>query len=74
MHVDRARYGDAVDGQFLFVDAIGRETGEQSPDQRNKPNDETQPNHSLTQKKEELAWDAEQAFDIRRGSNEPKLE
>jgi hypothetical protein len=41
MDVDRARHGNAVNGQFLVVDAIGRETGEQNPDQRNKPNDET---------------------------------
>jgi hypothetical protein len=32
------------------VNAIGRKTGEQNPDERNKPDDETQPNHSLTLK------------------------
>jgi hypothetical protein len=32
------------------VDAIGRKTGEQDSDERNKTNDETQPNHSLTRK------------------------
>ena len=46
--VDRARQRDAVDRQFLIVDAIGREPGEQNPDQRDKTDDETQPNHSLT--------------------------
>jgi hypothetical protein len=30
------------------MDAIGRQTGEQRPDERDKTNDETQPNHSLT--------------------------
>ena len=48
MHVDRARQRDAVERQFLIVDAIGRETGEQNSDQRDKADDETQPNHSLT--------------------------
>ena len=50
MNVDRARQRDAVDRQFLIVDAIGREPGEQNPDQRDKTDDETQPNHSLTRK------------------------
>ncbi len=50
MDVDRARQRDAIDRQFLFVDAIGRQTGEQYPDQRNEACDETKPNHSLTQK------------------------
>ena len=48
MNVDRARQRDAVDRQFLFVDAIGRETGEQNSDQRDEADNETQPNHSLT--------------------------
>ena len=48
MDVDRARQRDAVERQFLIVDAIGRETGEQNPDQRDEADDETQPNHSLT--------------------------
>ena len=48
--VDRARQRDALDRQFLIVDAIGRKTGEQHSDERNKTNDETQPNHSLTRK------------------------
>jgi hypothetical protein len=30
------------------VDAPRREPGEQNPDQREKADDETQPNHSLT--------------------------
>ena len=50
MHVDRARQRDALDRQFLIVDAIGRKTGEQNSDKRNKTDDETQPNHSLTRK------------------------
>ena len=50
MNVDRARQRDAVERQFLIVDAIGRKTGEQDPDQRDKPDDEAQPNHSLTRK------------------------
>ena len=50
VNVDRARQRDPVDRQFLIVDAIGRKTGEQNPDERDKTDDETQPNHSLTQK------------------------
>ena len=49
VNVDGARQRDAVDRQFLIVDAISRKPGEQNSDQRNKPDDETQPNHSLTQ-------------------------
>ena len=48
VNVDRARQRDAVDRQFLIVDAIGRQPGEQNSDQRDETNDETQPNHSLT--------------------------
>ena len=48
MDVDRPRHRDAVEGQFLIVNAIGCETGEQNPDERDKADDETQPNHSLT--------------------------
>lgn len=48
--VDRARQRDAVDGQFLIMDAIGRQTGEQNSDKRNKTDNEAQPNHSLTRK------------------------
>ena len=36
--------------QFLIVNAIGRETGEQNSDQRDKADNEAQPNHSLTRK------------------------
>ena len=50
MNVDRTRKRDAVDRQFLLVDAIGRETGEQHPDQRDETDDEAQPNHSFTRK------------------------
>ena len=46
--VDRAGQRDAVKRQFLFMDAIGRETGEQTSDQRDEADDETQPNHSIT--------------------------
>ena len=46
MNVDRARQRDPVDRQFLIVDAISRKTGEQNPDERDKTDDETQPNHS----------------------------
>ena len=49
VNVDRPRQRDAVDRQFLIVDAIGRKTGEQNSDQCDKTCDETQPNHSLTQ-------------------------
>ena len=45
-----ARQRDALDRQFLIVHAIGCKTGEQDPDERDKANDETQPNHSLTRK------------------------
>jgi hypothetical protein len=48
--VDRPRQRDPVDGQFLIVHAIGRKAGEQHSDQRYKAYDETQPDHSLTQK------------------------
>ena len=47
MDVDRPRQRDALDLQFLIVDAIGRETGEQHPDQRDKADDESQPDHCL---------------------------
>jgi hypothetical protein len=50
MNVDRARQRDPVDRQLLIVDAISRKTGEQNPDERDKTDDETQPNHSLTRK------------------------
>jgi hypothetical protein len=50
VNVDRARQCDAVDRQLLFVDAISRQTGEQSSDERDKTNNEPKPNHSLTQK------------------------
>ncbi len=50
VNVDRARQRDAIDRQLLIVDAIGRKTGEQNSDQRDKTDDETQPNHSLTRK------------------------
>ena len=48
VNVDGTGQRDAVDRQFLFVNAIGRETGEQNSDQRNKADNEAQPNHSLT--------------------------
>jgi hypothetical protein len=48
--IDRARQGNPVDGQFLIMDAIGRETGEQNPDKRHQTDNETQPNHALTRK------------------------
>ena len=50
VNIDRARQRDAVDGQFLIVDAIGRDTGEQNPDKRNQTDNETQTNHALTRK------------------------
>ena len=50
LDVDRARHRDAVKRQFLFMHAIGRQTGEQNPDERDEADDETQPNHSLTRK------------------------
>ena len=48
VNVDRPRQGDAVDRQFLIMDAIGSQPGEQNSDQRDETNNETQPNHSLT--------------------------
>jgi hypothetical protein len=48
VNVDRARQRDAVQRQFLIVDAPSRQPGEKNPDQREKADDETQPNHSLT--------------------------
>jgi len=47
MEIDRPRQRDTLDLQFLIVDAIGRETGEQNSDQRDKANDESQPDHCL---------------------------
>ena len=41
VNVDRPRHRDAVDRQFLIMDAIGRKTGEQNPDKRDKTCDET---------------------------------
>ena len=55
MNVDRARQCDTVDGQLLIMNAISRKTGEQNSDQRDKTDDETQPNHSLHSNKEALA-------------------
>ena len=69
VNVDRARQRDAVDGQFLIVDAIGRKTGEQNSDQRDKTDDETQPNHSLTRKMR--SW-RRNISAVRRGGNKPK--
>jgi hypothetical protein len=46
--IDGARQRDAVKGHFLFMNAIGRKTGEQNSDQRDKADNETQPDHSLT--------------------------
>ena len=39
VNIDRARQRNPVDGQFLIVDTIGRETGEQNPDQRHQTDD-----------------------------------
>jgi hypothetical protein len=50
VNIDGARQGDAVDGHFLVVDTVSRQTGEQNSDQRDKTDDETQSNHWLTQK------------------------
>jgi hypothetical protein len=50
MHIDRPRHRDAVERQFLIVNAIGRKTGKQSPDKRDKSDDKSQPNHSVTLK------------------------
>jgi hypothetical protein len=49
MDVDRARQRDPIYRKLLIMDPISRETGEQNSDQRDKTDDETQPNHSLTQ-------------------------
>jgi hypothetical protein len=50
VNIDGTGQRDTVDRQFLFVNAIGRETGEQNSDQRNEADNEAQPNHSLTRK------------------------
>ena len=50
MHIDRPRHRDAVERQFLIVNAISRKTGKQSPDKRDKSDDKSQPNHSVTLK------------------------
>ena len=50
MNVDRARHRDALEHQLLIVDTISRKPGEQNPDQCDKTDDETKPNHSLTQR------------------------
>src|ERR1700733_8820999 len=49
VNVDRARERNAIDRQLLIMNAIGRKTGEENPDQCDKTGDETQPNHSFTQ-------------------------
>jgi hypothetical protein len=51
VNVDRTRHRDAVERQVLIMNAIGGKTGKQSPDKCDKPNDEAQPNHSLTRKR-----------------------
>ena len=50
MNVDRARHRDPVKRQLLIMDAISRKPGEQDPDQCDKTDDETKPDHSLTQR------------------------
>jgi len=47
--IDRTRERDASDRQIRFMDAIGRKTGEQCPDQRDQAYNESEANHSLTQ-------------------------
>jgi hypothetical protein len=64
MNVDGSRQRDPVDRQFLIMDTISRKPGEQDSDQRNKADDETQPNHSLTQT-EGIGNEAEEPFDGR---------
>ena len=59
-----------LDRQFLIMDAIGRKTGEQNPDKRDKTGDETQPNHSLTQERD-VGKEDEQAFGDREGGHKP---
>jgi hypothetical protein len=49
VNIDGSRHRDPVDCQFLIVDTIGGETGEQDSDQGNEGSNETQPNHSITQ-------------------------
>ncbi|OIQ66501.1 hypothetical protein GALL_519280 [mine drainage metagenome] len=71
MHVDRPRQRDPVDRQFLIVDPIGCKTGEQHPDKCDKSDDETQPNHSLTQKRG-IGKENDEAFDDRPGADKPK--
>jgi hypothetical protein len=50
MDIDRARQRDPVDRQFLVMSAPGRKAGEKNPDDRDEPDNETQPNHVPTRK------------------------
>jgi hypothetical protein len=50
MNVDRARQRDPVDRQFLIMSAPSCKPGEQNPDNRDKSDDKSQPNHTPTRK------------------------
>jgi len=40
---------DAIDRQFLIVSPISRQPGHENSEQRDKADDEAQPNHVVTQ-------------------------
>jgi hypothetical protein len=71
VNIDRPRQRDAIDRQFLIMNAISRKTGEQYPDQRDKTGDETQPNHSPTQIRV-VGNEDEEAFGGRRSGHKPR--
>src|SRR5258708_32097391 len=48
--VERASKRNALERQLLIVHPKRRKPGEQNPDERDKADDETKPNHSLAQK------------------------
>jgi len=73
MDVDRTRQRDAVDRQFLIVDAISRQTGEQKLryERDNKPMMKPSRTTRLL-RNEELAKKDEGAFGDRRAGNRSK--
>ncbi len=46
MNVDRARQRNPVDRQLLIMSPPRRQTGKKNPDDGDKANDKTQPNHA----------------------------
>ena len=78
MDVDRARQCNTVEGHLLLVNAIGRETGEQNPDERDETDDEAQPNHSLTRESnvgeyvEEASLVCRSRDELQQGGSQPR--